>query len=70
MNRPAKKTTAEITVPGGASAATAANLMEHPDGAPLAFPEDRIAIPVGPYSINTVRVDYDNRGANFWQAQR
>ncbi len=65
-----KKTSAEITVPGGASTATAANLMEHTDGAPLAVSGSRITIPVRPYSINTVRVDYENRGASFWQAQR
>ncbi len=64
------KTKAEITVPDGATSATAASLMETSDGAPLTISGDRIAVPVGPYSINTVRVDYGNRGDAFWQAQK
>lgn len=65
-----KKTTAEITVPPGAASAGTTNLMEHPEGAPLTPSGDRIAVPVGPYSINTVRVEYSNRGADFWKAQK
>jgi hypothetical protein len=29
-----------------------------------------MSVPVGKYSINTVRVDYSNRGSAFWQAQK
>jgi alpha-mannosidase len=65
-----KKTTAEITVPDGASNALAANLMEHADGAQLTVSGGHIEVPVGPYSIDTVRIDYTNRGNNFWQAQK
>ncbi|MGH9616021.1 MAG: glycoside hydrolase family 38 C-terminal domain-containing protein [Acidobacteriaceae bacterium] len=65
-----KKTTAEINVPAGASAATVTNLLEHPEGNPLTVSGGHIAIPVGPYSIDTVRVDYSNRGAAFWQDQK
>jgi alpha-mannosidase len=65
-----KKTTAEITVPDGATSATVANLMEHPEGDPLPVSGGHLTVPVGKYSINTVRIDYSNRGAEFWQAQK
>jgi alpha-mannosidase len=65
-----KKTTAEISVPQGAVSATPSNLMEHTDGQPIAIHGDHFSMPVGPYSINTVRVDFGNRGAAFWQAQK
>ncbi len=65
-----KKTNAEITVPDGASTTTTTNLMEHSDGAPLTVSGNHVTVPVGPYSINTVRINYANRGVNFWQAQK
>ncbi|MGC1784390.1 MAG: glycoside hydrolase family 38 C-terminal domain-containing protein [Acidobacteriaceae bacterium] len=65
-----KKTTAELTMPPGGSAATAASLMENAEGSPLTVSGDQVTVPVGPYSINTVRVDYANRGASFWQAEK
>ncbi len=65
-----KKTTAEISVPAGASAVMGASLMENSKGSPLSVSGGHVAVPVGPYSINTVRVDYGNRGAAFWQAQK
>jgi len=65
-----KQTTANITVPAGASAATVTNLMEKPEGTALTISGDQLSVPVGKYSINTVRVDYSNRGSGFWQAQK
>ncbi len=69
-----KNQEAEITIPAGASAATEVNLMERgPKGVkakPLAVSGGHYILPVGPYSINTVRIDYADRGADFWQAQR
>ena len=65
-----KQTTANITVPEGASAATVTNLMEKPEGSALTVSGDHLSVPVGKYSINTVRVDYSNRGSAFWQAQK
>ncbi len=65
-----RKTTAEITVPDGASAATAANLMEHTQGPQMPVSGNKVTVPVGPYSIDTVRIDYTNRGADFWHAQK
>lgn len=65
-----KRADAVITVPNGASAAVSANLMEAPDGGPLTMKGNKITLPVGPYSINTVRVSYGERGAAFWQSQK
>jgi alpha-mannosidase len=65
-----EQTTADITLPGGASAATVTNLMEKPEGAALTVTGDHLSVPVGKYSINTVRVDYSNRGSAFWQSQK
>ena len=64
------KTTADIGLPDGATSATSANLLEKPEGDPLPVSGNHITVPVGPYSINTVRVDFGNRGASFWQAQK
>ncbi len=65
-----KQTTADIAVPTGASAATVTNLMEKPEGTALTVSGGHLSVPVGKYSINTVRVDYSNRGSQFWQAQK
>ena len=65
-----QKTSAEITVPAGATTAVTTNLMEHADGQPVPVSGNRVTVPVGPYSIDTVRVDYGHRGASFWQAQK
>ncbi|MEO6830052.1 MAG: glycoside hydrolase family 38 C-terminal domain-containing protein, partial [Acidobacteriaceae bacterium] len=65
-----KKTTTEITLPAGASAVASASLMENANGSSLAVSGNQVKVPVGPYSINTVRVDFKNRGGNFWQAQK
>ena len=64
------KSTADISLPDGATSATLANLLEQPQGDPLPVSGNHISVPVGPYSINTVRVDFGNRGAGFWQAQK
>ena len=48
----------EITVPKGATGATETNLMEIPQGPPLQIVNNRIAVPVHPYEIVAVRVDY------------
>ncbi len=47
-----------ISVPPGARSASVANLMEHPEGGPLAVAGDKVTVPVTPYMIQTVRVDY------------
>jgi alpha-mannosidase len=57
-----KETTAEFHVPPGATGATVTNLMEAPEGAPLAVVGDVVKAPIHPYEILTIRVDYPNGG--------
>ena len=53
-----KQATAEFHVPPGATGATVTNLMEKPEGAPLTVSGDTVRVPIHPYEILTVRVDY------------
>ena len=48
----------ELRVPPGATGAVETNLMEQPQGGPLPLSGDRVTIPVRPYEIVAVRVDY------------
>jgi alpha-mannosidase len=57
-----KETTAEVHVPPGATSATVTNLMETPEGSPLAVVGDVVKAPIHPYEILTIRVDYPNGG--------
>jgi alpha-mannosidase len=47
-----------LTVPPGATSATVVNLMEKPEGSALSVTGDKLTVPVTPYEIQTVRVDY------------
>jgi alpha-mannosidase len=51
----------EISVPHGAISATATNLMEKPEGAPIPVANGVVTIPIHPYEILSVRVDYAKR---------
>jgi len=57
-----KETTAEFHVPPGATAATVTNLMEQPEGDPLKIAGDVVKVPIKPYEILTIRVDYAKAG--------
>ena len=57
-----KETTAEFHVPPGATGATVTNLMEQPEGDPLSVAGDVVKVPIHPYEILTIRVDYPNGG--------
>ena len=57
-----KESIAEFDVPPGATGATVTNLMETPEGAPLAVVGDVVKAPIHPYEILTIRVDYPNGG--------
>jgi alpha-mannosidase len=57
-----KETIAEFHVPPGATSATVTNLMETPEGAPLAVTGDVVKAPIHPYEILTIRVDYPKGG--------
>jgi alpha-mannosidase len=53
-----KETTAEFHVPPGATTATVTNLMETPEGSPLQIAGDVVRVPIHPFEILTIRVDY------------
>ncbi len=53
-----KETMAEFHVPAGATGATVTNLMEQPEGDPLKVEGDVVKVPIHPYEILTIRVDY------------
>ncbi len=57
-----KETTAEFHIPPGATAATVTNLMEQPEGDPLKIDHDTVSVPIHPYEILTIRVDYPKAG--------
>jgi hypothetical protein len=46
------------------------NLMEKPEGDPLPVIGNRVALSVTPYSIDTIRISYKNRGLVFWHDQK
>ncbi|MGA8036883.1 MAG: glycoside hydrolase family 38 C-terminal domain-containing protein [Candidatus Acidiferrales bacterium] len=47
-----------VTVPSGATSATATNLMEKPEGSALAVTDGKVTFAVHPFSIETIRVEY------------
>jgi alpha-mannosidase len=51
----------EVSLPSGALSATETNLMEQPQGAALSVAGDKVTVPVHPYEIVAVRVDYAHR---------
>jgi alpha-mannosidase len=53
-----KQTEATFTVPPGATSATETNLMEKPVGVALLLSRNRVTVPIHPYEILTIRVDY------------
>ncbi|HEV2463984.1 MAG TPA: glycoside hydrolase family 38 C-terminal domain-containing protein [Acidobacteriaceae bacterium] len=50
-----------ISVPPGATGATETNLMEKPEGGPLSVTGDKVTVPVHPFEIVAVRVDYPHK---------
>ena len=48
----------ELSVPPGATGAVETNLMEQPQGPALQASGDKVSVPVKPYEIVAVRVDY------------
>ena len=51
-----------LNVPPGATGATVTNLMETPEGDPLAVTGDVVKVPIHPYEILTIRVNYPGGG--------
>ena len=56
-----KTGTVTLAVPPGATAAVETNLLERAEGPPLGLAGDRVTVPVHPYEILTVRVDYPRK---------
>jgi alpha-mannosidase len=48
----------EIRLPESAKSASLTNLMETPEGAPLSVANNQVTVPVHPYEIVSVRVDF------------
>ncbi len=62
-----KDATAEFHVPAGATSATVTSMMETPEGSPLELSHngasgDVVKVPIHPYEILTIRVDYPSGG--------
>ena len=57
-----KESTAEFHVPEGATGAMVTNLMETPEGGALTIAGDVVKVPIHPYEILTIRVDYPGGG--------
>lgn len=51
----------QIKVPAGATGATLTNLMEKPEGSPLTVTSDSVTVPVHPFEIVSVQVDYPHK---------
>ncbi len=69
-----KETTAEFHVPPGATGATVTNLMEQPEGGPLSVTTENganvVKVPIHPYEILTIRVDYADSGGKGTEGPR
>jgi alpha-mannosidase len=53
-----KSSSARFMLPPGATSATEVNLMEQPIGDVISVTNNTAVLPVGPYEIRTLRVDY------------
>jgi alpha-mannosidase len=51
----------KLAVPPGAQGATETNLMEQPEGEPLRVENNQVSLPVKPYEIIAVKVNYSGR---------
>jgi alpha-mannosidase len=47
-----------FTVPKGATGAIVTNLLEQPQGSPLTITGEQLTVPIHPFEILTLRVDY------------
>lgn len=62
-----KQSNVVFTVPQGATSATETNLMEKPTGSALSVTGAKVTVPIKPYEILTLRVDYPH---NTTEAQK
>ncbi len=61
-----KNTQVTIHIPPDAVSAVATDLMEVPQGAPIPITNNTITVEATPYSIDTVKVTFQNRGPSYW----
>jgi alpha-mannosidase len=57
-----KNSTVQVQLPEGATAASLTNLMEKPEGSPLAVTANKVSVPVKPHEIASVRVEFEDGG--------
>ena len=53
-----KSSSVTFTVPEGATGAVLTNLLEQPQGSPLTITGNQVTVPIHPFEILTLRVDY------------
>jgi alpha-mannosidase len=53
-----KSSSVTFTVPEGATGAVLTNLLEQPQGSPLTITGNQLTVPIHPFEILTLRVDY------------
>jgi len=53
-----KSSDVSFTLPEGAKGASLTNLLEQPQGTPLTISGNRVSVPIHPFEILTLRVDY------------
>jgi len=56
-----KSSDLQIKIPPGAISATVTNLMEKPEGTAIKVNNDTVTLPIHPYEILSIRVDYAKR---------
>jgi alpha-mannosidase len=54
-----KSATVTATIPPGAKSASASDMMEHPTAGSATLAGDKVAFPITPYEIQTIRIEYD-----------
>ncbi len=58
-----KPTQVKIALPSGAASAELTDLMERPSGKALPVDAGSVTVPVGPYAIEALRVNYPEKGS-------
>ncbi len=56
-----KQANVEVTLPSGATSATETNLLEQPEGPGLSVENGRLTVPIHPYEILALKVDYSQK---------
>jgi alpha-mannosidase len=65
-----KASKAKFTLPPGATSATEVNLMEQPTGSAIPVEDNTATLPVGPFEIRTLRVNYPHQPSPLLESQK